>query len=139
MKRTRIVLDTNVIISGLLFGGLPGILIKYVMDGSIELAITPTLEAELERVLQTKFPHTQTAIHDTLEVLREIAIRVVPTEKITLISEDPDDNAVLECAVSARADVIVSGDNHLLLLKKFRHIWILSPRKFLAKHPRKER
>lgn len=127
----RVVLDTNVIVSGLLFGGIPQAIVQAALSESFDLAISPSLLDELERVLKTKFPHRWEAIQDTLEALREIASSVTPSEEVTRISEDPADNRVLECAISAHADAIISGDKHLLVLKRFRGIPILSPTAFL--------
>ena len=89
--------------------------------------------AELERVLQEKFPQAHAAISDTLEAFKNIAIFTVPSEIISVIIDDPDDNRVLECAVSARADTIISGDRHLLSLNTFRSIPIIPPQAFLTR------
>src|SRR3989338_1881937 len=96
----RVVLDTNVLVSGLLFGGVPHSIIQAALAGRLEWLTSPNLLAELERVLETKFPHRWETIQDTLEVLRSVATVVNPTEVISAISEDPADNRVLECAVS---------------------------------------
>lgn len=133
----KVVLDTNVVISGLLFGGLPGQLLELVSDGEIEAATSPALDAEVERALQAKFPQRLPAIQETLAVLREVTCQTFPRETISAIPKDPDDNRVLECAVSAEADAIVSGDWHLLALSEFRGIPILSPQAFLDHWPRK--
>ena len=129
--RIRAVFDTNVIISGLLFAGPPSLLLKCVLSGMVELTVSPSLMDELERVLRLKFPHTRQAILDTLEELKEISVLALPKEKVKVITDDPDDNRVLECAIGSHADVIVSGDKHLLVLKKFRSIPILTSRQFL--------
>jgi putative PIN family toxin of toxin-antitoxin system len=128
----RIVLDTNVLVSGLLFGGPPRVLLQCALEGSVELATSSDLTAELERVLKAKFPERLQAIRDTLDALSRLTVPVVPGEVIEVISEDPSDNRVLECAVSAQADAIVSGDKHLLHLKVFRGMPILAPQAFLA-------
>ena len=131
----RVVLDTNVLVSGLLFQGPPSQLLSQVLSGALQLAMSADLNAELERVLATKFPHAQAAIHDTMGALNDIAMFVTPTERVTVVHEDPDDNIVLECALAARADAIVSGDHHLLAVKTFRGIPIVSPHTFLTSSP----
>ncbi|MBI3010976.1 MAG: putative toxin-antitoxin system toxin component, PIN family [Candidatus Omnitrophica bacterium] len=130
--RPRVVLDTSVVISGLLFGGPPGLLLDLGLEGAIEVATSSNLMNELERVLHEKFPHAQQAIWDTVATLKEIAVSTIPQESVTAISVDPSDNRVLECALSAHADAIVSGDKHLLALKLFRGMPILAPQAFLA-------
>ena len=130
--RLGIVLDTNVLVSGLLFTGPPHQLLSLVLSGTAELIASPILLNELERVLRLKFPQHLQAIHDTLQSVTERATLVFPTEQLTVISEDPSGNRILECALAGRADVIISGDRHLLVLKTFRGIPIHSPHDFLA-------
>ena len=131
--RPRVVLDTNVVISGLLFGGPPRQILELVLGGAVEWVISPEMENELERVLSLKFPRHREAIRETLAALQEIVIHVVPHQVVSAIPEDPSDNRVLECALASHADVIVSGDRHLLSRGKFRRIPILSPQWFLAR------
>ena len=131
--RPRLILDTNVVISGLLFGGPPGVVLDLALEGVVELATSSSLVTELERVLQNKFPHAQQAIWDTVATLKEVAISTIPQEPVDVIAEDPSDNRVLECALSAHVEAIVSGDKHLLALKVFRGIPILSPQAFLLR------
>lgn len=70
---------------------------------------------------------------------KAMALVTEPSERLSIIAEDPSDNRVLECALSAHADAIVSGDRHLLVLKVFRGIPILSPQVFLVQWSRKPR
>ena len=133
---SRLVLDTNVLVSGLCFSGPPRRLITLVLEAEVEIATSATLRTELERVLQAKFSHMRVAIQGTLGVLDTLTVLVHPTEDVAVISEDPSDNHVLACAIAAGANTIVSGDKHLLSLKTFRGIPILSPRAFLTQwHP----
>jgi putative PIN family toxin of toxin-antitoxin system len=127
----RVVLDTNVLISALLFGGPPGILLKLILEYQLGLLVSTDLLIELERVLHTKFPHAQQAVWETVSTLKEMSTITIPMERIEAIHQDPSDNHVLECAVSGQADAMISGDRHLLALKTFRGIPILSPHAFL--------
>jgi len=133
VKRPRLVLDTNVVISGLVFGGPPRELLDLALTGAVEVVTSPALEDELERVLRRKFPQDRLVILETLSALQEITTRVSPRETLSAISDDPTDNRVLECALSVRADAIVSGDRHLLACREFRGIPICSPQAFLAR------
>lgn len=135
MNEPRIVLDTNVLVSGLCFGGTPARILSAALAGKVKLFTTADLIDELKRVLQTKFPHRQEAIADTVEELGQIW-EVLPRAdlpRIRKISADPSDDRVLECAVAARADCIVSGDNHLLALESFAEVPILNPTGFLRR------
>ena len=127
----RLVADTNVILSGLVFGGTPGRLLELVREGEVLLVTSAPLQSELERVLQRKFPDLPDTTCELQALLRKLALLAIPQEVVTIISADPSDNRVLECALAGKADAIVSGDRHLLALKTFRHIPILTPHAFL--------
>lgn len=136
----RLVLDTNILISGLLFGGPPRALLELALERLIELLTSAPLEHELERVLHAKFPERLDAvILETQGALFDLAVHIEPAESLSVIKEDPDDNRVLECAVSGRADAIISGDRHLLALGSFRGIPILTPQAALARWAPKPR
>ena len=128
-----IVCDTNVLISALLFpGGPPDEILKLVREGYAKLAISMEICAELKGVLREKFEIPGKDAQEIIKSIREISFLVQPKEKISLIKEDPPDNRILECAVAADADYIISGDlKHLQPLKEFRGIPILSPAKTL--------
>jgi putative PIN family toxin of toxin-antitoxin system len=128
---SRVVLDTNVYISALLFGGLPGSVLDLAILGAFTLILSPALLDELDEKLRAKFEMTMedTAfLRARLETLGEI---VEPGEVLKVIVDDPDDNRVLECAVKGKADLIVSGDRHLLKLGMYRGIKIVTVRQFM--------
>ena len=132
MTRFPLVLDTNVLISGLFFTGTPRKILDATLLGKLELVTSLDLLNELERVLKDKFSNTGIEVAQMLEIVMNAAVISIPTEIVEAIKDDPTDNRVLECAVSGKAEVIVSGDKHLLKLKKFRDIPILTPREFLT-------
>jgi len=129
-----IVCDTNILISATHFpGSSPDEVINLVREGSIELAISPEILSEFERVLKKKFGASKEEIKETTGSIKEMAVIVKPTEKINLIKQDPTDNKILECALKAKADYIISGDTkHLQPLKEFQGIPVLSPAQFLT-------
>ena len=95
--------------------------------GVMHLATSPELLDELERVLHyPKFLFTESEIQAFLREVTAIARLVHPRQRIDVVQQDPDDNRVLECAVEAEAEWIVSGDPHLLELGKYKGIQILS-------------
>lgn len=128
---SRVVLDTNVYISALLFGGFPGSVLDLAILGAFTLILSPALPDELDEKLRAKFEMTMedTAfLRARLETVGEV---VEPGEVLKVIVDDPDDNRVLECAVKGKADLIVSGDRHLLKLGMYRGIKIVTVRQFM--------
>ena len=131
----RIVLDTNVLISALLFGGNPREILDRVTRGEVMLCLSEPILTELGNVLQrSKFGFPHTIVNQIVTELSAISELVLPAEKIQEIKADEADNHVLGCAVEAHADYIVSGDSHLLELKKCRSIQVVSPQQFLSLH-----
>ncbi len=128
---TRIVADTNIYISALMFGGLPGVLVNLGLMQAFTLVISPALLDELQDKLRVKFgvlAQDASAIRVKLETVGDL---IDPAIVLEVVTDDPDDNRVLECAVAGRADYIVSGDRHLLKLKEHAGIKILTAREFL--------
>lgn len=127
----RILCDTNVFVSALVFGGKPGRVLEFARNSAVLVVSEPLLQ-ELRRILTSKFGWT----HDrALGVMREVALTselVSPTIKITAC-RDPDDNRILEAAVDGHADIIVSGDADLLSMASFRGVHIVSVAEFLAR------
>jgi uncharacterized protein len=128
----RAVLDSNVIVSGLGWSGEPARIIEAVLAGELVLVTSSPLLAELRRVLA--YPKLATAIPDgsRLADLLEMSSVVVEPLSVFAVVEDESDNRVLEAAVAAGADYIVSGDGHLLTLGLFQGIPILTPAEFVA-------
>lgn len=126
----RVVLDTNVVVSALIWGGTPERLIEAAGEGLLELVTTEALIAELSGILgrpkfAAKLKQKNLSASDIVERYRELAevIEAAPVEEMRL--RDPDDAAVLSCALSA--DSIVSGDDDLHALGIYRGIPVLSP------------
>ena len=128
----RVVGDTNVFVSALQFGGKPKQLLDVAIDGQVDLAVSEAIIAETLRVLRDKFERAPEWLAETDRQLRVITRLVQPTESIQAIEADPTDDRILECAVAAEAEVIVSGDAHLLSLGSFRGIPIQRVADFLA-------
>ena len=134
---TRIVPDTNIVVSGLLWRGNPRRILDAARDGIIELYTSSVLIEELEDVLRReKFARRLAAANVTVQDLvsgYSALSTVIEAEPIKpVILADPDDDAVLACALAADAKVIVSGDSDLLDLKEHKEIRILTATEFLA-------
>lgn len=137
-----LVLDTNVVAAGLLWQGSPNRLVEEAFDGKIELATSPALLIELEAILpRAKFARqvAKQSLSVAGLVLRyaELAKLVHPTPIAPVVLDDPDDDHVLACALAAPADLIVSGDRHLLKLREYRSIPIVSPAAALMRLPQR--
>ena len=126
--------DTNVIVSALVFGGLPRRIFELVEGGYCELFYAAEIQEETRRVLRDKFGWDEDRLDRYLRTLWSLGKRVVLRHRVNAVREDPDDNRILECALAADADVIVSGDRHLLKLGAYEGITILTPRDFLKAH-----
>jgi putative PIN family toxin of toxin-antitoxin system len=126
----RVVVDTNVFLSALLFGGPPEEIISLARQGEIELLVSTDILLELSAVLKLKFKWQDLGIADAVRTIGYISTLVKPRITIKEIPDDAD-NRVLECAVDGGADFIVSGDHHLVDLSSYRGIRILKARDLL--------
>lgn len=129
----RVVLDTNVFVSGLVFGGKSRIILEMAEDGAFELAVSEFIRVELEGILQQKFGWSQERVAWGCRPIWNVARDIIPRVTIAVCS-DPDDNRILECALEAEASVIVTGDSDLLRLNPYEEIAIVSPAAFLQQY-----
>ncbi len=129
----RVVLDTNVIVSALVFGGVPRGVLELAQSGQCELFYSEAIQTEVRRVLAEKFDWPRAMIDKVFPVLWSAGTLVVPRTTLNAIPADPDDNRILECAIEARVQVVVSGDRHLLALQNYNSILIVTPRQFIER------
>lgn len=128
----RIVLDTNVLISGVYFpDGTPGRVITLARKRRIENVISPYILNETERILIEKFHWQADQVTQTLRFFQSFSRLVSPGETLQVISH-ASDNRVLECAVEGKAHYIVSGDRHLKRLVRYGPIEVVDPAGFMA-------
>jgi putative PIN family toxin of toxin-antitoxin system len=127
----KAVFDTNIFVSALAIpGGQAERAIDLVIDARASLCISKEIIHEVLGVLAQKFSKGPEELARTAIFLSELAELVVPRKKLAVLDDEPD-NRILECAVTGRADVIVTGDRAMLNLKKHQEIRILSLRQFL--------
>ncbi len=128
----RAVVDTNVFVSAFLH---PNRSLYLIVDqaalGQYCLLLSPALVSELGKVMTRELGYTEQEKLERLKPLVKSAEIVLPRFTLSVIQEDPADNRVLECAVAGKADVIVSGDQHLRDLKSYQSIPIVRPVDFL--------
>jgi len=133
--RYNIVIDTNVMISGLVFGGLPRRVIDSVLHHKTVMFLSPDFEKEIVR----KFREisAQPEILSVLRILLEkYSRKIVPTVRITK-SRDPKDDMLLALAFAGDAHYLITGDKDLLVLRKFGKTEIVTPKEFFSLEKRK--
>jgi len=131
----RVVLDTNVLVSAFLYGGNPRRIVELVLSGEVEMAISDSLVQELQDVLLRKqFDLTPQLVRTAIAEIAAIAELVAPKKHHAVIESDPSDNIILDCALEAGVDCIVTGDAHLLALRKLGKVKIVNPQQFMSLH-----
>ncbi len=124
--------DTNIYISGLLFGGIPRRFLDLARTGAFRLDISESIKSELLKVLREDFAYPEDALRDARGRIERITHLVMPAETLDIIKADPDDNRILECAAAEKSDYIVTGDKrHILPLGNFRGKPIMKVADFL--------
>lgn len=132
MKPVTAVADTNVIVSALFWEGNESKIIGLAEGGKIKLLTSIALLDELKKVLMyERFGLDEKTVDDNVKYVLTISEIIAPKRRIRVIREDPGDDRVLECALGGKARYIVSGDKHLLQLKKFRGIKIVHAKELL--------
>ncbi len=136
IENPKIVIDTNVFVSGLNFKGKPREVLDLIWKEEIKVYFSLFILRELEKVLEEAFGWNKEQIERTIKRIKDKTMKVQPKVKISVIKEKDDDNRILECAVEGKAQYIVSGNKqHLLPLKEYEGIKILSPAEFLREMP----
>ena len=122
----RVVLDSNVVVSGYNYPGNEGELLELARQGRFELVVSEFLLGEVQRALLHKFDWSYARAALQLNVLRRVALVVDPRRFVSAIADDHPDNRILECAVFAEADYLVTGDRrHLLPLEEYEGVKIV--------------
>ena len=134
----RVILDTNVFISGIFFSGPPSQILKAWSNQSFQIVISKQILDEYQRVAEHLSLKFKTI--DILPIIELITIhgQFVDTQGFDIsVCEDPDDDKFLECAVAGKCEMIISGDKHLLKCSGYEGISVLSPRNFVEKYLKK--
>ena len=130
----RIVIDTNVVASGIVFGGKPEWLLELAIKNDVEMCVSPQILAEYDEIiarLSAKYPNRTIAI--SLKDLTDNALLISPSQTIT-VCRDPDDNKFIECAMEGKCLYIVSGDNDLLDLRSYADVEIVTVAEFFERY-----
>ncbi len=135
----KVIIDTNVFVSSF-FGGIPREIINLWKDGKIVICLSQNIIEEYLGVLNRLGLKNEKEIQDLTKLFAEgyNSIFTAKTPKLEIVENDPDDNKFMECAVALDSKIIVSGDKHLKEIKKYIHIDIMSPKKFIDLYSQRE-
>ena len=131
----KVVLDTNVFVSGIFFAGVPGQILEAWRGGKVQLVLSPEIVEEYVEVL-----HRLEKLYSPMKVEPIIELVLAGAEIVTVpplekpISADPDDDKFIACALASKAKVIISGDKHLLDMDGFQGLEISMPSEFINKY-----
>ena len=126
----KAVFDTNVLVAAFVTEGVCAKLLGRARRKQLDLVISLFILKEFENVFLKKFSASKEQIRAAAKLISEVAQVVIPTRKVTGVCRDPEDDPILSCALSAKADYLVTGDFDLLELKEFHGIRILTPGAF---------
>ncbi len=134
----RVVADTNTVVSGLFWRGPPRSILDAASASDIELFTTPVLLAELEDVLgrdkfRDRLAAAGTTAHELMLGYAALVTLTTPAAIEPVVADDPEDDAILACAIAARAHLIVSGDRHLLALGAYRGVEVVDAATLLTR------
>jgi putative PIN family toxin of toxin-antitoxin system len=127
----KVVLDTNILVSGLLWRGAPYRCLLAVRAGLADLVMSPPILDELRRVLVARFQHTAAEAEEAIAFVQEAATVVSIPGNLRVVADDPEDDKFFETAVVGGATYLVSGDRHLLRLGTYKGIHVVGARGFL--------
>lgn len=131
----RVVLDTNVFVSGVFFGGVPGQILRAWRDSQIRIVLSEDIVKEyvdvLDRLVEQYSPISSEPIIELLVSGTEI-VAIKPLDKP--VSADPDDDKFIACALSSETEIIITGDKHLLEHNGYRDLVIVTPSEFIRRY-----
>lgn len=139
--KLKVVIDTNVAVSGLLWGGVPNEILKLARDGFIEVCTTKTIIEEFIKVLgypkfQKRLTDLNLSIEEVVDYYEDIVSLYKENAITDIVKEDDSDNRFIEAAIDSNSNIIISGDDHLLDIKEYKSIMILRPKEFLEVYKR---
>jgi len=131
----KVVLDTNVFVSGVFFSGPPFQILQAWRDEKIQMVISPEILEEYRRVGEILAEeHPTIELEPMLEYVIHHAVVFSTSPLSERVCDDPDDDKFLACALASGSNLVVSGDRHLLKVSGYQNIEVLKPRDFLDKH-----
>lgn len=132
MTKYKVVLDTNVYLSGIIFGGNSRHILVLAVEGKLTIISSAAILLEISDKLKNKFHWNKEQIIVTIKSIAKLSEVVTPKKKLQIVKKDKDDNKIIEAAVETNVDFIITGDKHLLEINKYLDIRIVSPSQFLS-------
>jgi putative PIN family toxin of toxin-antitoxin system len=131
----NVTLDTNILVSAFISRGNEYRILRLAKLEKIKLSLSLEILEEFKEVIsRPKFGFSQEQINKATKELLSVSEILITSSKLEVVKEDPDDNKILECALDGKSEFIISGDRHLLDLKEYKKIKILTSREFLEKY-----
>jgi len=135
-QKFKVVLDTNVWVSAILWGGLPAKIVSLAEEKSVEIVLSEEILREINRILgynRLREVYEQAGVSKDalMSIIVTIGRLVDVVTRLNVVPEDDSDNRILECALDGDAEYVVTGDRHLLRLRNFKKVKILSVREFI--------
>ena len=130
----KIVVDTNVVISGVFFGGNPRRIVEAIVDGYINAYATTDIVDEYMGIIESMIERKQGRLNQSILYPFFASLKIIESKTVVEVSRDPDDDKFIECAVDAEALYIVSGDNDLLDIGQYKDIQIITAKEFCEKY-----
>ncbi len=129
----KAVYDTNVVVSAALYEeSLPALLLSLALEDEVRLFVSPALLHEYEMVLKRpRFKLDENEIMELMKKINRTAVMVIPTKRLSILKTDESDNRILECALKARVDFIVTGNKKHFHFEEFKGVRIVTPREFI--------
>lgn len=132
----RVVFDTNIYIAAALRGGFSEDLLELASRKVITLLTSKAIFKELAKKLRIKFDWSEDSVEFFIDKIKQVVEIIEVKERLTVVVRDPDDNKILECALSGKVDLIVSADQDLIKLKQFKGIAIIHPKTLAYTFPK---
>ena len=126
----KIVIDTNVVISGIFFGGNPRKVIEAVVDGNLNAYATPEIVEEYTEIIESMIERKQGRLNQNTLFPFFSALKIIEGASIVNVCRDPDDDKFIGCAIDSKALYIVSGDNDLLDIQEYEGVQIITAKEF---------
>ena len=130
----KIVVDTNVVISGVFFGGAPGEILKAIVSSDVAACASAEIVDEYLEIVNEMISRKQGKINTNLLLPLINSLEMIEPKTKVKISRDPDDDKFIECAKDAQALYIISGDKDLLVIKEYDGIEIITAKEFCDKY-----
>ena len=127
----KTVLDTNILISATFWSGSSYQITLLAIQQKIVCYTSPSTIKEYARALKRDFKQNDNQIEERINAVLSFLQLVKPTVSVRIVKEDPDDDKIIEAALTAKVQYIVTGDKHLLKIKKYQNVKIVTPRAFL--------